>query len=152
MSHITRFLLELGAGFAFVGRQFPLEVDDEDYFLDLLFYHLRLHCYVVIDLKTRAFKPEDAGKMNFYLSAVDDRVRGPQDQPTLGLILCRGKSRVTVEYALRDVAKPIGVAAWETKLTGTLPKHLRGALPTAEQLEAELRKAGVRGEPDSSAP
>ena len=125
-------------GFAFVGRQVHLEVGKEDYYLDLLFYHLKLRSYVVIDLKMEPFKPEFTGKMNFYLSAVDDRMRGPQDQPTIGLLLCRDKNRITVEYALRNMAKPIGVAQWRTRLVESLPKNLKGALPSVEDLEKEL--------------
>jgi predicted nuclease of restriction endonuclease-like (RecB) superfamily len=138
VNHITRFLLELGNGFAFVGRQFHLEVDGDDYYLDLLFYHVKLHCYIVLDLKAGPFKPEFAGKMNFYLSAADDLLRSPSDQPTIGLLLCRDQKRITAEYALRDVAKPIGVAGWQAKITAKLPKNLRGSLPTVEQLEKEL--------------
>lgn len=138
VEHIQKFLLELGVGFAFVGRQVHLEVGGDDYFLDLLFYHLKLRCYVVVDLKTTAFKPEYAGKMNFYLSAVDDSMRHPDDQPTIGLLLCRENNRLTVEYALRDVKKPIGVAEWTTKLVESLPATLRDALPSVEDLEKEL--------------
>ncbi len=138
VEHIQKFLLELGVGFAFVGRQVHLEVGGEDYYLDLLFYHLRLRCYVVIDLKMEPFKPEFAGKMNFYLSAVDDRMRNPQDQPTIGLLLCRDKNRITVEYALRQMSKPIGVAQWRTRLVESLPKKLKGALPSVTELEKEL--------------
>ncbi|MGH7874939.1 MAG: PDDEXK nuclease domain-containing protein [Candidatus Binatia bacterium] len=138
VDHVQKFLLELGVGFAFVGRQAHLEVGKEDYYLDLLFYHLKLRCYVVIDLKMEPFKPEFAGKMNFYLSAVDDRMRGPQDQPTIGLLLCRDKNRITVEYALRNMAKPIGVAQWQTRLVEALPKKLKGALPSVKDLEKEL--------------
>jgi len=138
VDHVQKFLLELGVGFAFVGRQVHLEVGKEDYYLDLLFYHLKLRCYVVIDLKMEPFKPEFAGKMNFYLSAVDDRMRGPQDQPTIGLLLCRDKNRITVEYALRNMAKPIGVAQWQTRLVESLPKKLKGALPSVKDLEKEL--------------
>lgn len=140
IDHIQKFLIALGVGFAFVGRQVHLEVGGQDYYLDLLFYHLKLRCFVVIDLKTEAFKPEFAGKMNFYLSAVDAQVRHRDDQPTLGLLLCQENNRMTVEYALRDVKKPIGVAQWKTKLVDSLPKNLRGVLPTVEQLERELRK------------
>lgn len=140
LSQITRFLLELGAGFAFVGQQVRVTVDKVDYHIDLLFYHVRLHCYVVIDLKSGAFEPEFAGKMNFYLSAVDDQMRAPADQPTIGLILCRENRRLTAEYALRDVRKPIGVAGWQTKPHTHLPKALQRALPTVEQLEQELGK------------
>jgi len=141
MMHIRQFLLELGVGFAFVGQQYPLEVGGEEFSIDLLFYHCRLHCYFVIDLKMRSFEPEHAGKMSFYLSAVDELLRDPAvDQPTLGLILCRDKNRLIAEYALRDIHKPIGVAGWETKLVETLPKNLRGSLPTIEELEAELSR------------
>lgn len=135
-AHITRFLLELGAGFSYVGRQVHLEVAGEDFYLDLLFYHLKLRCYVVIELKANEFKPEFAGKMNFYLSAVDDLLRHPGDGPTIGLILCKNKKELIVEYALRDSNKPIGVS--EYLLTETLPHDLEGSLPTVEQLEAEL--------------
>jgi len=141
LDHIQKFLLELGVGFAFVGRQVHLEVDGEDYYLDLLLYHLRLRCYVVIELKREIFKPEFAGKMNFYLSAVDDRMRHPDDQPSIGLLLCKVQNRLTVEYALRDVRKPIGVAEWKTKLVESLPKKLQGNLPTIEEIEAELEKS-----------
>jgi len=135
-AHITRFLLELGAGFSYVGRQVHLEVAGEDFYLDLLFYHLKLRCYVVIELKANDFKPEYAGKMNFYLSAVDDLLRHPSDEPTIGLILCKTKKQLIVEYALRDSHKPIGVS--EYLLTEILPSELEGSLPTVEQLEAEL--------------
>lgn len=138
LEHIQKFLLELGVGFAFVGRQVHLEIDKQDYFIDLLFYHLRLRCYVVIDLKMEAFQPEFAGKMNFYLSAVDDQMRHDQDQPSIGLLLCRERKQVTVEYALRDLRKPIGVAQWQTKLIDSLPRKLKGSLPTVKQIEAEL--------------
>ncbi len=144
LAHVQRFLLELGAGFAFVGRQVHLEVGGEDFYLDLLFYHLKLRCFVVIDLKMKAFRPEDAGKMNFYLSAVDDRLRHPEDRPSIGLILCKAGDRVMAEYALRDVAKPIGVAEWQTRLVQSLPEHLQGSLPTIAELEAELAGEGDR--------
>jgi len=142
VDHIQRFLLELGVGFSFVGRQYPLEVEGKEYFLDLLFYHLNLRCYVVIDLKMGEFTPEHAGKMNFYLSAVDDILKRPDDQPAIGLILCRDKNRLTVEYALRDMKKPIGVAEWRIKLIESLPKQFKGSLPTVEELESELAKGG----------
>lgn len=138
LDHIRKFLLELGAGFAFVGQQVHMELDGEDFYLDLLFYHLRLRCYVVIDLKTRSFKPEHAGKMNFYLSAVDDLLRQPDDKPSIGIILCKTRSRVIAEYALRDLAKPVGVARYKTKLVDTLPDELKGELPTVAQIQAEL--------------
>ena len=140
IDHIQKFLVTLGVGFAFVGRQVNLLVGGQDYYLDLLFYHLKLRCFVVIDLKVEAFKPEFAGKMNFYLSAIDDQMRHKDDQPTIGLLLCQENNRITVEYALRDVKKPIGVAQWKTKLVDSLPKKLQGSLPTIEQLEKELTK------------
>jgi predicted nuclease of restriction endonuclease-like (RecB) superfamily len=136
--HIQKFLLEMGAGFAFVGRQVPLSVGDEDYYLDLLFYHLKLRCFVVIDLKMKKFTPEDAGKMNFYLSAVDSLMKHPDDAPSMGLLLCKNRDRIKAEYALRDIAKPIGVAEWQTRLVQSLPESLQGSLPSIEQLEAEL--------------
>ena len=144
LDHIQKFLLELGVGFAFVGRQVHLEVSGQDYYLDLLFYHLRLRCYVVIELKREALKPEFAGKMNFYLSAVDNQMRHPDDKPSIGLLLCKVQDRLTVEYALRDVRKPIGVAEWQTKLVESLPKDLRGNLPTIEEIELELGKSAVK--------
>jgi len=138
LDHIQKFLLELGVGFAFVGRQYHMEISGQDYYLDLLFYHLRLRCYVVIDLKMKAFEPEFAGKMNFYLSAVDDQLRHADDRPSIGLLLCKERDHVTVEYALRDLKKPIGVAQWQTKLVESLPRNLKGSLPTVAEIEAEL--------------
>jgi predicted nuclease of restriction endonuclease-like (RecB) superfamily len=136
LHHLGRFLLELGQGFAFVGRQFRLDVGDEDFHIDLLFYHPKLRCFVVIDLKTGKFKPEYAGKMNFYLSVVDDRLRHDTDSPSIGLILCQDRNHVVAEYALRGVSKPIGVSEYE--LTRALPPDLQSALPTIEEIEAEL--------------
>lgn len=141
VEHITKFLLELGAGFAFVGRQVHLEVAEEDFYLDLLFYHLKLRCYVVVDLKGGTFKPEHAGKMNFYLSAVDANLRHPDDAPSIGIILCRNKKRLIAEYAIKDMTKPMGVAEWQTKLAESLPEDLRGSLPTIEELEAGLSRS-----------
>lgn len=140
VNHITKFLLELGAGFAFVGKQFHLEVSRQDFYIDLLFYHTRLHCYVVVELKAGEFKPEYAGQINFYLSALDDLVKASEDNPSIGIILCATKNKVLAEYALRDMKKPIGVAEWKTKLTRALPKKLKGSLPTIEEIEAELGK------------
>ncbi|MFN0016235.1 MAG: YhcG family protein [Saprospiraceae bacterium] len=134
--HITRFLLELGAGFAFVGSQFPLDVAGEDYRIDFLFYHLKLRRYVAIDLKIRAFKPDDAGKMNFYLSALDDLVKAESDNPSIGIILCKDKKNIVVEYALKDLTKPIGVS--EYMLTAALPADLKPDLPSVEDLEQRL--------------
>lgn len=138
VAHVEKFLLELGAGFALVGRQVHLEVGDQDFYLDLLFYHLTLRCFVVIALKAREFTPEAAGKMNFYLSAVDDRFRQRGDQPSIGLILCRSKNRVIAEYALRDMTKPIGVSGHVTKLVDSLPKSLKGVVPSVAELEKGL--------------
>jgi len=134
--HLEKFLLELGQGFAFVGRQYHLDVGGDDFYIDLLFYHLKLRCFVVIDLKRGKFLPEYAGKMNFYCSVVDDVLRHPSDQPTIGLILCQTKDRVLAEYSLRGINKPIGVSDYE--LTRALPKELASSLPTIEQIEAEL--------------
>ncbi len=139
VAHIQKFLLELGAGFAFVGRQVHVTVGDSDFYLDLLFYHLKLRCFVVIDLKMKSFTPEDAGKMNFYLSTVDAQLRHPSDAPTIGLILCKTRDRVIAEYALRDIAKPMGVAEWQTRLIQSLPESLKGSLPSIEEIEAEFR-------------
>ncbi len=136
IQHLEKFLLELGQGFAFVGRQFHLDVDDEDFYVDLLFYHLKLRCFVVIDLKKGAFKPEYAGKMNFYCNVVDDRLRHETDQPTIGLILCQDRKKIVAEYALRGVRKPIGIS--EYQLTRALPKQFKSALPTIAQIEKEL--------------
>jgi len=141
IDHVQKFLIALGAGFAFVGRQVHLVVEGEDYYLDLLFYHLQLRCYVVIDLKMEPFRPEFAGKMNFYLSAVDAQCRHPEDRPSIGLLLCQGRRGLTVEYALRDLKKPIGVAEWRTRLVDALPKQLRGRLPSVAAIERELARA-----------
>ncbi len=136
--HITRFLLELGAGFAFVGRQFRLEVAGEEFFIDLLFYHTRLKCYVVVELKAHSFKPEHAGQLNFYLSALDAQVKTPDDKPTIGLLLCRTQNRLVAEYALSGIDKPIGVA--EYQLVRALPEPLDTSLPSIEEIEAELSR------------
>lgn len=133
LERIKDFLLELGAGFAFMGSQYHLEVGGQDFYVDLLFYHHRLRCLVAIDLKMGDFKPEYAGKMNFYLSALDDLVRHAEDAPSVGLVLCKGKNRTVAEYALRDMTKPIGVA--EYRLTHTLPGNLARALPDPADLE-----------------
>ena len=136
VQHITRFLLELGAGFAYVGRQVPLEVGGEDFFLDLLFYHLKLRCYVVIELKATAFKPEHTGQLSFYLSAVDAELKGEHDAPTIGMLLCKSKNKVVAEYALRNINQPIGVA--EYQLTESLPSDLQSSLPSIEAIEQAL--------------
>lgn len=141
VTHITKFLLELGAGFAFVGRQVHLEVGGRDFYIDLLFYHLRLRCFVVLELKTVEFEPEHTGKLNFYLSAVDEQLRREHDNPTIGLLLCKTNNRVIAEYALRDVNKPIGVA--EYQLVQSLPAQLEANLPSIERLQAELTEADL---------
>jgi predicted nuclease of restriction endonuclease-like (RecB) superfamily len=133
LAHVRKFLLELGAGFALVGSQYHLEVGGEDFYLDLLFYHLDLRSYVVIELKSGHFQPEHAGKMNFYLSAVDHLLRKDGDQPTIGLILCRAQNRMIAEYSLQGLEKPIGLATYQL-----MPEHLREILPSPEQLETEL--------------
>jgi len=146
--HITRFLLELGAGFAFVGRQFRLEVGGDEFFIDLLFYHTRLKCYVVVELKGVAFKPEHAGQLNFYLAAVDAQIKAPDDKPTIGLLLCKTKNRLVAEYALSGIGTPIGVA--EYQLVRALPEPLDTNLPSIEEIEAELSRlpTGQAGEED----
>ena len=140
--HIRDYLLELGSGFAFVGSQYRLDVGGEEFFVDQLFYHLKLRCYFVLELKAGKFKPEYLGKLNFYLSAIDDLLREDGDNLSVGLILCRGENQTVVEYALRDMAKPIGISSYE--LTKILPENLRGNLPTIEEIEAELRSVKIR--------
>ncbi|TEA77521.1 PDDEXK nuclease domain-containing protein [Allopusillimonas ginsengisoli] len=134
--HVTEFLLELGAGFAFVGRQVLLNVGGDEFFIDLLFYHLKLRCYVVIELKGGKFKPEHLGQLGFYLTAVDTQVKHPDDGPTIGLLLCKGKNKVVAEYALRNNTQPLGVA--EYQLVESLPAELQTSLPSIEQIEREL--------------
>jgi len=136
--HITRFLLELGSGFAFVGRQVRVEVSGDEFFFDLLFYHTKLKCYVVVELKATAFKPEHAGQLNFYLSVVDAQMKSPDDKPTIGLLLCKTKNRLVAEYALSGIDKPIGVA--EYQLVRALPEPLDTCLPSIEELETGLSK------------
>lgn len=138
IDHVQKFLLELGQGFAFVGRQKHLAVGDSDFYIDLLLYNIHLRCYVVVELKNTDFKPEYAGQLNFYLSAVDDMLRMPDDKPTIGLILCKTKNNVVAEYALRDISKPIGVAGFATKIVKTLPKNLKSSLPSIKEIEEEL--------------
>ncbi|MBU0699876.1 DUF1016 family protein [bacterium] len=138
--HITRFLLELGAGFAFIGRQFRLEVEGDEFFIDLLFYHTKLKCYVVVELKSTAFKPEHAGQLNFYLAAVDAQIKTMDDKPTIGLLLCKTRKRLVAEYALSGIDKPIGVA--EYQLIRALPEPLDTSLPSVEEIEAELSGGG----------
>jgi predicted nuclease of restriction endonuclease-like (RecB) superfamily len=138
VQHITKFLLELGKGFAFVGQQYHLEIAENDYYIDLLFYHTRLKCYVVIELKNTKFIPEYAGKLNFYLSAIDSLVKQEDDKATIGILLCRDKNNIEAEFALRDINKPMGVS--EFQITETLPDNLKSSLPTIEEIENELKR------------
>jgi predicted nuclease of restriction endonuclease-like (RecB) superfamily len=157
LDHVRAFLLELGKGFALVGSQYHLEIGGQDYYLDLLFYHLKLRCFVIIDLKMGEFKPEDSGKMNFYLAAADDLLRHPTDQPTIGLVLCKTQNRIISEYALRGMSQPISVAQWQ--LTRTLPPELSLDLPTEAEVAARLaprvyhlHTADEADEPTASSP
>ena len=136
--HITKFLLELGKGFAFIGRQYKIEISENDYFIDMLFYHLELRCYVVIELKSGKFKPEHAGKLNFYLSAIDTQLKKEFDNPTIGILLCKTKDKIEAEYSLRDINKPMGIS--EYRLTEAIPENLKYKLPSIEELENELEK------------
>jgi hypothetical protein len=138
VDHVQNFLLEMGSGFAFVGRQVLLEVGNRDFYVDLLFYHLRLRCFVVVELKAVPFDPAFIGQLNLYLSATDDLMRHPDDNKTVGLLLCKSKDELVVEYSLRGYNSPMGVAEWETKIRESLPEELKGSLPTIEEIEAEL--------------
>lgn len=140
MAHIQAFLLELGQGFAFVGKQVHLELGDQDFYLDLLFYNLNLRRYVVLEIKARKFQVGDGAQLGMYMTAVDKLLKHPEDKPTIGLLLVRGKNEILVEYALGGMSHPMGVAEWETQLTQVLPDNLRDSLPTVEELEAELKK------------
>ena len=138
VTHVQKFLLELGQGFAFVGEQVRLEIGDDEFFADLLFYHLTLRCYVVVELKATSFDPGFVGQLGMYMAAVDDLLARPDDKPTIGLLLCKTKNNVVAEYALRSSALPIGVADWKSAITEALPDELASSLPTVETLEAEL--------------
>jgi predicted nuclease of restriction endonuclease-like (RecB) superfamily len=138
MLHIKKFTLELGRGFAYVGNQYNLTVDDDDYFLDLLFYNYHLHCFVVFELKANDFKPEYAGKLNFYINVINEKIKGEKDLPTIGVLLCKTSSETTVKFSLQNINAPMGVADYE--LTKALPKQLKGGMPTIEELEQELEK------------
>ncbi|WP_027382085.1 PDDEXK nuclease domain-containing protein [Epilithonimonas caeni] len=138
--HITKFLLELGKGFSFLGNQYHLEIGNQDYYLDLLFYHIKLKCYIVIELKNTKFKPEYTGKLNFYLSAVDSLIKEESENPTIGILLCKDKNNIEAEFALRDINKPIGIS--EIQLVEKLPDNLKSALPTIEEIENELKNFG----------
>lgn len=138
--HITKFLLELGKGFSFLGNQYHLEVGNQDYYIDLLFYHIKLKCYIVIELKNTKFKPEYTGKLNFYLSAVDSLIKEESENPTIGILLCKDKNNIEAEFALRDINKPIGIS--EIQFVEKLPDNLKSALPTIEEIENELKNFG----------
>jgi predicted nuclease of restriction endonuclease-like (RecB) superfamily len=146
VDHIQRFLLELGQGFAFVGRQVHLEVGNDDFYIDLLFYHLRLRCYVIVELKAIKFNPGHVSQLNMYLNAVDDLLRHPDDKPSIGLLLVKEKNKMVVEYSLAGYTKPIGVADWERQITNSLPEELKSSLPTIEEIEAELNQEVDDGE------
>lgn len=138
VAHIQKFLIELGQGFAFVGQQYPLKAGEQNLYIDLLFYHLKLRCYIIVELKVGKFDSRDAGQMSAYLSAVDDQLRNETDQPSIGIILCKTKDNVFAEYVLRNFNRPIGIAEFEVKLVEKLPKELKASLPTVEEIEAEL--------------
>lgn len=150
MEHIEKFLLELGQGFAFVGRQVSLVVDGREYFVDLLFYHLKLRRYIILEIKACEFSPKDISQINFYMSAVDDHLKHAGDEPTIGMIFCKTKQNITVEYALRDFNKPIGVAGYEITLVETLSKELKESLPTVEDIEAEFADDTIKVEEKSN--
>lgn len=145
IDNVQNLLLELGTGFAFVGRQYHLETAGEDFYIDLLFYHLQLRCFVVVELKARKFEPKDVGQLNFYLTAIDKQMRKPGDNPTIGLLLCKTKNNLIAEYALQDVKKPIGIAGYTAKIVESLPKNLKGSLPTVEEIEAKLEQKEMLG-------
>lgn len=145
VQHISSFLIELGAGFAYVGRQVPLEVGGEDFYIDLLFYHLKLRCFVVIELKAGDFKPEHLGQLGFYLTAIDRDMKGEHDNPTIGLLLCKTRNKVVAEYALGDKTQPLGIA--EYRLVESLPAELQTSLPSIEQIERALADEAGEGEP-----
>lgn len=144
--HITQFLLELGKGFAFIGRQYKVEISETDYFIDLLFYHIELRCFVVVKLKSGKFKPEFAGKLNFYLSAVDSQLKNENDNPSIGILLCKKKDKIEVEYALRDINKPLGVS--EYRLTEAIPDKIKTQLPSIEDMENNLTEKLKNGNGD----
>lgn len=140
VAHIQKFLLELGQGFSFMGRQYPIIIEEDTLYIDLLFYHIKLRCFIVIELKARAFKPEYAGQLNYYLSAVDDILRHQNDNPTIGILLCKTKNKVKAEYAFRHINRPIAAVEYETMLTKALPEELKSSLPTVKEIEEELEK------------
>jgi predicted nuclease of restriction endonuclease-like (RecB) superfamily len=138
IEHMSRFLLELGSGFSFIASQYKLSVGGEDFYVDLLFYHTRLHCYVAVELKTVAFKPEFMGKLGFYAAAIDNKLKTPTDNPTVGILICKSKNKTVVEYALKGVKAPIGVSNYQ--IIKNLPKKFKSSLPSIEDIEKELNK------------
>lgn len=140
IDHIQNFLLELGKGFAFLGRQFHLQVSEKDFYIDLLFYHINLRCFVVVELKAGEFEPKDAGQLNFYLTVVDKQLKRKEDNPTIGILLVKTKANLIAEYALQDIHKPMGIAGYTTKLIDSLPKEFKSSLPTVEEIEAEIER------------
>ncbi|NET39323.1 MAG: DUF1016 domain-containing protein [Cyanothece sp. SIO1E1] len=144
VNHMQKFLLELGVGFSFMGHQYRLEVEDDEFFIDLLFYHVRLRCYVVIELKTTEFRPEYSGQINFYVNVIDDQLRHPDDQPTIGIVLCRSRKQSIVHYALRGMSQPIGVSTYE--LGTALPEAVQQSLPSVEQLQIEIASVAAEFE------
>ncbi|QNE16449.1 DUF1016 domain-containing protein [Pseudarthrobacter sp. NBSH8] len=145
--HVEKFLLELGQGFAFVGRQVRLTIGDDEFFADLLFYNFKLRCFVVVELKATAFKPEYLGQINMYMSAVDDLLGHTDDEPTIGLLLCKTKNNVVAEYSLRGLSKPIGIAEWESAIVASLPEEFAATLPSISEIEAELSQDFSPGDP-----
>ena len=150
MSNVQKLLLEMGKGFALYGRQYHVEVGGQDFYIDLLFYHTKLKCYIVVELKARAFEPKDAGQLNFYISAVDDLVRDQNDNPTIGLLLCKSKNNLTVEYTLRGINRPIGVSQYTDEIMQKLEKEFKSNLPTVEELEVEFAKIEALNEVSAS--
>jgi len=144
IDHIQHFLVELGKGFAFLGRQYHIQVSDKDFYLDLLFYHITLRCFVVVELKAGEFEPKDAGQLNFYLTAVDKTLKRKEDNPSIGILLVKTKDNLIAEYALQDINKPMGVAGYTTQLIDSLPKELKSSLPTIEEIEAEIERVTAK--------
>ena len=144
-TQMTKFLLELGTGFSFIGRQYKITVDDDDFFIDLFFYHTKLHCYVVVELKTVKFKPEFAGKLNFYVTALDETHKTEQDNLTIGLLICKSKKKTVVEYALKDVQKPIDVSNYE--ISRVLPEKFKSSLPSIAEIESALETFTSKNQP-----
>ena len=138
LQHLKKFMLEIGKGFAYVGNQYKLQVDDDEFFLDLLFYNIHMHCYVIFELKIGDFKPEYAGKLNFYINTIDNQIKGKLDKPTLGVLLCKTPNKTVIKYSLQGIKTPIGISNY--KLEQVLPKNLKSNLPSIKELEDELNK------------